>query len=102
VKRILRIDVRASAELAEAVRWYESKHRGLGGEFLDEVVQTVDRVVTAPETGSPLSEDHKTRRLLVPRFPYQLVYRLRETELVIVAFAHVKRRPGYWNDRVSG
>jgi plasmid stabilization system protein ParE len=102
VKRTLRIDVRASAELAEAVRWYESKHRGLGAEFLNEVAQTVERVATTPDAGSPLSEDHKTRRLLVPRFPYQLVYRVRETELVIIAFAHVKRRPGYWNDRASG
>jgi hypothetical protein len=29
----------ASAELTEAVRWYESKRRGLGGELLNEVAR---------------------------------------------------------------
>jgi hypothetical protein len=36
----------------------------------------------------------------VSRFPYQIVYRRRPDEIVIVAVAHVKRKPGYWKDRV--
>lgn len=43
-----------------------------------------------------MGDDPRTRRLLVGRFPYQVVYRLRATEIVIVAVAHLKRRPGYW------
>ena len=89
----------ASVELAEAVRWYEAKRRGLGGEFLDEIATTIDRLALNPEAGSPLSADQRTRRLLVPRFPYQIVYRVRPDEIVVVAFAHLKRRPGYWKHR---
>jgi hypothetical protein len=32
---------------------------------------------------------------MVARFPYQIVYRRRPTEIVIVAIAHLKRRPEY-------
>ena len=34
--------------------------------------------------------------MLVTGFPYQVVYILRPTEAVVVAIAHLKRRPGYW------
>ena len=96
----IRISSLASAELTEAVSWYESKRRGLGGELLDEVAKTVDRLSLNPETGSPISPDQNTRRLLVSRFPYQVVYRIRPAEIVVAALAHLKRRPGYWKNRM--
>jgi len=37
--------------------------------------------------------------VLVQRFPYQVVYRLSAEEIVIVAIAHLKRRPFYWRKR---
>lgn len=43
---------------------------------------------------------HGTRRLVMQRFPFSVVY-LDDPELVtIVAIAHNKRKPGYWKDRV--
>jgi hypothetical protein len=99
VTPFLRIHPFASIELAESIRWYESKCVGLGGELLGEVGKTIDRLTQNPETGHPISLDQKTRRLLVSRFPYQVVYRLRPDEVVIVALAHLKRRPGYWTRR---
>ncbi len=95
----IRVHSDAATELVEAVRWYDSKRRGLGGEFVDEVAEAIDRVAQNPKAGGPLSADDKTRRVLVSRFPYQLVYRLRPGEVVVVAVAHMKRRPGYWRDR---
>jgi len=89
----------ASLELTEAVRWYESKRPGLGADFLDEVTRAIDRLGLNPEVGNPMSADQKTRRLFVARFPYQIVYRVRPREIVIVALARLKRRPGYWKHR---
>jgi toxin ParE1/3/4 len=80
VTRPLSIHSDASAELTEAVRWYETKRSGLGGDLLDEVATAIDGVAENPEAGSSMSADHKTRRLLVSRFPYQLVYRVRPSE----------------------
>jgi len=101
VTRSIRASSLASVELAGAVRWYESKRNGLGDDFLAEVARTIDRLALNPEAGNPISSDQKTRRLLVSRFPYQIVYRMRPDEVVIVAVAHLKRKPGYWKHRGS-
>jgi plasmid stabilization system protein ParE len=99
VSRPLRSSKPASDELAEAVRWYETRRAGLGGEFFDAIAATLSAIETNPEIGTTLSADGHTRRALLARFPYQVVYRLRPTEMVIVAIAHVKRRPEYWKRR---
>ena len=72
---------------------------GLGAEFFDAVAATVSHIEANPEVGTTISPDGRTRRRLVARFPYQVVYRLRPTEIVIVAIAHLKRRPEYWKNR---
>lgn len=97
--RALRTAEPASDELNEAVRWYEARRSGLGGEFFDAVVETFELITARPETGSTASADARTRRVLARRFPYQVVYRLRPSEIVTVAVAHPKRRPGYWKVR---
>lgn len=89
----------ASDEFAEAARWYEARRPGLGGEFFDAVAATLSLVETNPEIGTMIAGDGLTRRALVARFPYQVVYRLRPTEIVVVAVAHLKRRPAYWKSR---
>ena len=73
---------------------------GLGGEFFDAVVAATSLIQAQPEIGAP-SSNRRTRRVLVERFPYQVVYRLLEDAIVVVAIAHLKRRPGYRRDRTS-
>lgn len=90
----------ASEELAEAVRWYERQRPGLGGDLFDAVATSFSRIESDPELGTPISPDRLTRRVLVNRFPYQVVYRIRANEIVIVAVAHLKRHPRYWTDRI--
>ena len=97
--RTLRLDADASAEFAEAVQWYEARRRGLGRELFEAVVESVERLQANPEMGTSISADGLTRRLLVARFPYQIVYRLARAEIIVVALAHTKRRPGYWKHR---
>jgi plasmid stabilization system protein ParE len=97
--RHARISEPASDEFSDAVRWYEARRTGLGGEFFDAVGVTVSRIETNPEIGAAISADGRTRRALVAGFPYQAVYRLRPDEIVIVAIAHMKRRPGFWKNR---
>jgi len=43
----------------------------------------------------------EARRRVLRRFPYSIVFLLEPAEIVIVAVAHHKRRPGYWIGRVS-
>lgn len=36
------------------------------------------------------------------RFPYGIIYRLKEDQIEIIAIMHLHRRPGYWKMRVAG
>ena len=75
------------------------RSKSSAGEFFDAVASTISLIERNPQIGTTVSADGHTRRVLVARFPYQVVYRLRTTEMVIVAIAHMKRRPGYWKNR---
>jgi plasmid stabilization system protein ParE len=99
VKRGLRSIQQASDEFTEAVRWYEKRRPGLGGEFFDAVCATMALIEARPEIGTVVGFNVLNRRALVPRFPYQVVYRLTPSEIVIVAVGHLKRRPAYWRNR---
>jgi plasmid stabilization system protein ParE len=101
VKRPVRTSEPASDELIHAVRWYEAMRPGLGGEFFDAVVDVMTLIENRPEVGAVSRYDTRmqTRRVLVRRFPYQIVCRLSATEITLVAVAHLKRRPGYWKNR---
>ena len=45
---------------------------------------------------------HGTRRYLMRRFPYLVVYRATPDKLQVIAVAHGKRKPGYWRNRLKG
>jgi toxin ParE1/3/4 len=87
----------AEAELDESALFYESRVRGLGKSFASEVQRTISLIRQFPEAGSRSGDT--TRKVLVDRFPYSIVYRQASDAVVIVAFAHVRRRPGYWHRR---
>jgi plasmid stabilization system protein ParE len=89
----------ASEELTAAIQWYESRRVGLGAEFYDAVVRAVERIEAFPEIGTPRSGRFPHRRLPIARFPYTIVYRVREHDIYGVAVAHEHLRPEYWKQR---
>jgi putative addiction module component (TIGR02574 family) len=62
----------ASREFAEAVRWYESKRSGLGGEFYDAVVDAIALLQQYPGAGREVEGPPPHRQMLVERFPYHI------------------------------
>jgi plasmid stabilization system protein ParE len=76
------------------VEYYQERVPDLGGELVEEVERAVEEIASFPEIGSPYLAD--TRRVLVRRFPYSVVYQVRPDGIVILAVAHQKRKPGYW------
>lgn len=99
-----RIHPEAEDEFLDAVRYYETTESGLGEEFDTEVAKAVDDIQWNPEAwpkfpGWDRFPIVRTRKVDV--FPYRVVYFIRDNELVIVAFAHQSRLPGYWKHRVE-
>jgi len=89
----------ARQELDGAVAWYERQSPGLGYEFLDELDRVVRRISAHPQSNAELTQG--LRRALFSRFPYGLVYGIDADSIVVVAVAHLHRRPRYWIDRLG-
>lgn len=89
----------AEVELWEAVAYYEDKTAGLGLDFEAEAERSVLSIRESPERW-PLREDG-TRRHLMHRFPFIVVYTFHDDHIWIVAVAHCRRKPGYWADRIQ-
>jgi plasmid stabilization system protein ParE len=94
----LRLHREAVEELEEAAQWYERHGRGLGDELLDEVDASLVAIDVGPNAW-PHVGTAGLRRFVLARFPYSVIYAVREEEVLVYAFAHQKRRPGYWTNR---
>ena len=89
--RRLRILASAAEEAIEAAAFYEAEHQGLGAEF-DSALNAVPG--RAGRRGA--------KRFVLRRFPYDIVVLEHPDELLVVAIAHQRRRPGYWRRRLGG
>ena len=89
----------AQEELEEAVAYYDTRGHDLGDEFSEEIERTVSRVLVRPMSWPPLSL--RARGCRTRRFPYRIVYQIRDQEILIVAVMNQRRRPGSWEDRIS-
>jgi plasmid stabilization system protein ParE len=87
----------ADSELRAAATYYEECAPGLGEQFLVEVESACARLSEHQSLGPRVDPEH--RRLTLRRFPFALVYRVKSSNVQIVAVAHKRRRPGYWKQR---
>lgn len=85
----------AQDELLSAVRFYAEKGgTGLADALILEFERATRLLVAQPLMGAPYVAG--TRRIVLRRFPYNLVYDVQEDGLRIIAVAHQRRKPGYW------
>jgi plasmid stabilization system protein ParE len=89
----------AQQELLEGTANYTALGAALGVRFEQALSHAVRSAVVHPERGAPRSKN--TRRWLVKGFPYRVIYRANESEVLIVAIAHQRRRPDCWDTRVK-
>jgi len=88
----------AQYELDETIEYYDHESPGLGGAFLAQVLKALKMIDEFPEAWHPCSK--RTRRCQTHRFPYGIVYQIRDQEILIVAVANLHREPEYWLDRI--
>jgi toxin ParE1/3/4 len=92
----------AESELTEAISWYEGEREGLGRELWEEVQGITALIAENPQIGGLIPRvkvSIPVRRVPLRRFPYFVIYRERQHDIQIVAFAHMSRHPGYWRTR---
>lgn len=87
----------AQTELDQAFEWYETQQKDLGEQFLNELNAAIRRIVSYPE--SYILIEKNVRRCLVKRFSYGILYGIDADKIIVIAVAHLHRKPDYWIDR---
>lgn len=87
----------ALEEVVAAAAWYRERSVAASIAFEEEIAHAMDRIAQAPERYPAFVDE--SRRYLLRRFPFAIVYRVEDQSIEIVAVAHWRRRPGYWRNR---
>jgi toxin ParE1/3/4 len=88
----------ASAEFEEAFDWYLARHQSTASNFSTEPSEAIDMIAVGPQRWP--RRLHGTRKFLLHRFPFAVVYRELPSVIQVLAVAHAHRRPGYWKNRL--
>lgn len=88
----------AQDEFAAPARSYEDQREGLG---LDLYSRFNGHTSVC---SNPLALAYHLvvglRRVLLPKFPYGVPYRVETARIYVIAVMHLHRRPGYWRSRL--
>jgi len=85
-------------EFESADEWYLSRSVDASIAFLSDVFSAIEDIAESPQRWP--SYLHDTRRFVLQRFPFSVVYLDEPDFVTIIAIAHGKRKPGYWKARV--
>lgn len=89
----------AIEDLRNAIAHYRDISDLLSRRFVVEFKRTIQQIVEDPKAWSRNSIKN-TRRRKLRTFPYGVIYRPSEVEILIVCVTHASRRPGWWRDRL--
>ena len=88
----------ARQDILGAYEWYAAQSQQVADGFYEELLPALDRIQDWPNLYP--ANLHGTKRLVLSRYPFSIIYRELPDEIQIIAVAHAKRRPSYWANRV--
>jgi hypothetical protein len=80
------------------ITYYTQIYPELGGRFHDEMERLIRDIRREPKRFRPF--DPPAQRHFSNVFPYAVIYVEQPDRIWILAMMHMKRRPGYWKERV--
>ncbi len=95
--KTIRYHDEARLELVHEVSYYAAVSAPLGERFDKAVQLAAQRAAEFPDLGAPYF--HGTRRVILKKFKFSVVYVAQEEEVIILAIAPFRRKPGYWRLR---
>ena len=96
---MIRVEVHpeAQSELDEAYAWYRERSELIATVFLIEIDQAITKIAQRPEAWPQTRANE--HRFILNKFPFSVIYRVRNRDVYVTAFAHHRRRPNYWLNR---
>ena len=98
--RVARVDLTPEArrEIDDAFEWYLERSVQAAEAFLREATKAFALIAGSPAIWPRFEAG--TRRYVLRKFPYSIIYREIPDGIEVVAMAHHKRRPRYWRGRL--
>ncbi len=93
----VRVHPEARVDLQRAYSWYFERNPAAAVAFLAEVDRAIGQISAGPDHWPSYLSG--SRRFVLRRFPFSVVYRVSGETVQVLAFAHGRRRPGYWRKR---
>ena len=93
-----KVDIAPAAEgdIREAFAWYRDRNARAAQDFRLEVFSAIERIAQGPLIRA--AGENGTRKRILRRFPYTVMYEVNQRTVTILAVAHQRRRPGYWRN----
>jgi plasmid stabilization system protein ParE len=87
----------ARREIDEAFEWYRQRSRDAADTFIREIDRGF-RLISESPTLWP-SFEAESRRYLLGRYPFSIIFRPGDDRITVIAVAHQSRKPNYWRHR---
>jgi plasmid stabilization system protein ParE len=87
------------SDVHESFIWYENNRIGLGNEFILSLEATLENIRRNPARF--LIAENGTRKALLFRFPFVVIYQLLEDMILILAVLHSRRNPESLHHRLE-
>ena len=88
----------AALEYEAAFDWYLQRSEPAASRFALELDRAIALIAESPQRWP--HDVHNSRRFLLRRFPFSIVYRELPSVIQVLAVAHGHRRPRYWKQRL--
>ena len=101
--RTLKIVDLADQEFREATTYYHDRDPRVAERFVAEARKTLRMMEQFPGIGAPVAgvDDPMVRQIPIHKFPYNVVVDNFHEVRQVVAFAHKRKRPGYFIERIQ-
>lgn len=87
----------AEKEAIEAYDWYKNHNIQLAESFKESLDSKIESLKRNPLTPSFIFKNYRSSK--IPRFPYNIIFKLKGTQIQITAVFHSSRNPKEWKKR---
>ncbi|HJT76376.1 MAG TPA: type II toxin-antitoxin system RelE/ParE family toxin [Gemmataceae bacterium] len=87
----------AEQDYQEALAWYQARSAQAAAGFEAAVEVALQRIADNPELFGLCDDRH--RFYVLRRYPYSVIYRIDQGDVLVIAIAHSRRSPSFWQGR---
>ena len=89
----------AKGDIKDGAEYYENQQTDLGHDFVDKIEEALIRIQQNPKQFPAIYRE--VRRVLVGRFPYQMLFFVKGVKIVVFAAFHTSRNSDKWKNRAD-